>query len=51
MLETHKDLAKRIDELEKKYDKNFSSIFEAIRQLMSVGSPVTQKRIKALSKS
>jgi hypothetical protein len=34
MIASHKDLAKRLDELEKKYDKQFSIVFEAIRQLM-----------------
>ena len=34
MLATNKELAKRLDELEKKYDKQFAVVFEAIRQLM-----------------
>jgi hypothetical protein len=33
ILATHADLAKRLDELEKKYDKRFSVIFDAIRKL------------------
>ncbi|MBI2606580.1 MAG: ORF6N domain-containing protein [Deltaproteobacteria bacterium] len=49
MLETHKELAKRLDQLERKYDRRFKAVFEAIRQLMSVGSPLPQKRIKGLS--
>ena len=34
MLETHKELAKKIEELESKYDEQFSIVFEAIRQLI-----------------
>jgi phage regulator Rha-like protein len=34
LLATHKDLARKLEELEKKYDKQFASVFEAIRQLM-----------------
>ena len=34
ILATHADLARRLDELEKKYDKQFSLVFDAIRQLM-----------------
>ena len=48
MLESHKDLAKKIDQLERKYDREFKIVFDAIRQLMSTGSPVVQKRIKGL---
>lgn len=31
----HKDLAHRLDDLEKKYDSQFKIVFDAIRQLMS----------------
>jgi hypothetical protein len=51
MLDTNKDLALKIDELERKFlqhDQQFKVVFEAIRQLMAVGSPVTQKKIKGL---
>ena len=34
MIATHKDLARKLDELEKKYDRQFAVIFDAIRQLM-----------------
>lgn len=34
ILSTHKDLARKLDALEKKYDENFRVVFEAIRQLM-----------------
>ena len=35
ILVSHKDLARRLDELEAKYDKQFAAVFEAIRQLMT----------------
>jgi len=34
MLATHADLARKLDELEKKYDEQFAVVFEAIRELM-----------------
>jgi len=34
MLAAHKELARKLEELEKKYDKQFAVVFEAIRQLM-----------------
>ena len=59
LLATNKDLAKRLDELEKKYDAQFRGVFEAIRQLMAplekpkkeigfkVGEPKVRYRTKA----
>jgi hypothetical protein len=44
MLAAHKDLARKLDELEKKYDKQFAVVFEAIRQLMAPPSKF-QKQI------
>jgi hypothetical protein len=35
ILSTHKDLARKLEELEKKYDENFRVVFDAIRQLMA----------------
>jgi hypothetical protein len=35
MLASHADLARRLDELERKYDQNFRVVFDAIRQLMT----------------
>lgn len=43
MLSSNKDLAHRLDELEKKYDHQFKVIFDAIRQLMAP-PPLTPKR-------
>jgi hypothetical protein len=39
LLISHKELAKRLDELEAKYDKQFAIVFEAIRQLMTPPEP------------
>ncbi len=33
MLETHRDLKRKIEAMEKKYDQNFQIVFEAIKQL------------------
>jgi hypothetical protein len=35
LLISHTELARRLDELESKYDKQFAAVFEAIRQLMA----------------
>jgi hypothetical protein len=34
ILAGHKDLQKKIDEMESKYDKQFRVVFEAIKQLL-----------------
>jgi len=34
MIASHKDLAKQLNALEKKYDAQFKSVFDAIRKLM-----------------
>ncbi len=39
ILASHADLARKLDELEKKYDKQFAIVFEAIRQLMEPPKP------------
>lgn len=45
MLFSHKDLQRKIEEMEKKYDKNFSVVFKALRDLFQTPSRVeTQKR-------
>ena len=36
MISTHKDLARKLSELEKKYDSQFQIVFEAIRQILEV---------------
>jgi len=45
LLATHKDLARKLEELEKKYDKQFAIVFEAIRQLMQPPEPPPKRRI------
>jgi len=35
MLAAHKELARRLDELESKYDEQFRAVFDAIRELMT----------------
>ncbi len=44
MIASHKGLAKRLDDLEKKYDAQFKVVFDAIRQLMTPPEP-KRKRI------
>ena len=39
MLSTHKDLARKLADMEKKYDSQFKVVFDAIRQLMSPTVP------------
>ena len=39
LLSTHEDLARKLEELEKKYDAHFRIVFDAIRQLMSPPDP------------
>jgi len=40
---THKDLAGKLDALEKKYDAQFKVVFDAIRQLMAPPTPRTKR--------
>jgi len=39
ILASHKDLAKKLEELEKKYDAQFKVVFDAIRELMAPSPP------------
>jgi ORF6N domain len=39
LLASHAELAKKLDDLEKKYDKQFAIVFEAIRKLMEPPQP------------
>ena len=45
MLATHADLARRLDELESKYDTQFRVVFDAIRELMAPPPDPPGKRI------
>jgi hypothetical protein len=44
MLSSHKDLARKLAELETKYDEQFQIVFEAIRQLMAPPPEPEKKR-------
>lgn len=45
LLATHKDLAAKLKEIEKKYDKQFKVVFEAIRQLLSTSEEETKPKL------
>jgi len=40
---SHKDLGRRLDQLEKKYDAQFKAVFDAIRQLITPPEPKKRK--------
>ena len=42
IIATHVDLARKLAELEKKYDSQFKMVFDAIRELMA--PPVTERQ-------
>jgi hypothetical protein len=44
ILAAHKELARKLEELERKYDARFKVVFEAIRQLMSPELPEPPRR-------
>lgn len=43
VLATHKDLAAKLEAIEKKYDAQFKVVFDAIRQLMIPPEPKKRK--------
>lgn len=43
ILATHKDLARKLNEMEEKYDAQFKVVFDAIRQLMIPPEPKRKK--------
>jgi len=43
MLSTHKDLKRKIESLEKKYDQQFQVVFEAIKQLLETDAKPKKK--------
>ena len=49
MLASHKDLARKLEELEGKYDAQFKVVFDAIRELMAPPEP-KRRRIGFLAK-
>jgi len=44
MLSSNRELAKRLDELERKYDAQFKVVFDAIRELMRPSEPEPPKK-------
>ena len=45
MLVGHKDLARKLDQMEKKYDAQFKAVFDAIRKLMAPPPPKSRRQI------
>ena len=45
MISTHKDLARKLEQLEKKYDSQFKLVFDVIRQLMAPPEPKKKRPI------
>jgi hypothetical protein len=43
MLATHKELKRKIEEMEKRYDEQFRIVFEAITQLLEVDEKPKKK--------
>jgi hypothetical protein len=43
MISSNKGLARRLNELEKKYDSHFRVVFEAIRELMAEPEPKVKR--------
>jgi hypothetical protein len=53
MLASNAELARKLDELESKYDRQFKVIFDAIRELMTPPAPKRQEigfRARALKR-
>jgi len=44
-MKTHADLARKLQELEAKYDRHFAVVFDAIRKLMEPAPVRTKRRI------
>jgi hypothetical protein len=44
ILASHKDLARKLEEMERRYDSQFQIVFEAIRQLMAPAPPPQEKK-------
>ena len=45
MISSNKDLSRRLDDLENKYDSQFKLVFDAIRQLMAPADPPKKQKI------
>jgi hypothetical protein len=44
-LAAHKDLERRLNQLESKYDRQFKTVFDAIRELLTPPEPPKRRRI------
>jgi CHASE2 domain-containing sensor protein len=49
MVGRHRELARRLDNLESKYDRQFKVVFDAIRELMTPPQPTPKRRIGFVS--
>lgn len=49
MIGHHRELARRLDLLESKYDRQFKIVFDAIRELMAPPAPAPKRRIGFVS--
>jgi hypothetical protein len=49
MIAHNRDLARRLDILESKYDRQFKVVFDAIRQMMAEPAPAPKRRIGFVS--
>jgi hypothetical protein len=45
LIASHKELVKRLDELEERYDEQFKVVFDAIRQLMALPAEKSKRKI------
>ena len=45
----NRDLARRLNDLESKYDRQFKAVFDAIRELMAPPVPAPKRRIGFIS--
>ena len=45
----HRELARRLDALESRYDRQFKAVFDAIRELMTPPRPAPKRRIGFIS--
>ena len=51
MTADHKALARRLNQLEQKYDKQFAGVFDALRELMQPDGPLKKNRIGFVHRS
>jgi hypothetical protein len=45
LIESHAELAEKLNHLERRYDQKFRVVFQAIRELMNPSQPITKRRI------